>query len=114
MVFAGCEDFGITLAEAQASGTPLIAFGRGGARDIVRSLGEVERPSGLLFKRQTVEAVKEAVEHFETCKSSIHPEACRQNAARFSAERFRRELNQALDEAIALNRRRNAISPSAQ
>ncbi|WP_425311743.1 glycosyltransferase [Microvirga massiliensis] len=114
MVFAGCEDFGITLAEAQASGTPLIAFGRGGARDIVRILGEVERPSGLLFKRQTVEAVKEAVEHFECCKSSIHPEACRQNAVRFSVERFRRELNQALDEAIALNRRRNAISPPAQ
>ena len=37
-VFAGCEDFGIVLAEAQACGTPLIAFGRGGARDIVRSV----------------------------------------------------------------------------
>ena len=37
-VFAGCEDFGIALAEAQACGTPLIAFGRGGACDIVRSL----------------------------------------------------------------------------
>ncbi len=47
MVFAGCEDFGIALAEAQACGTPLIAFGRGGARDIVQAFGEAEHPTGI-------------------------------------------------------------------
>jgi glycosyltransferase involved in cell wall biosynthesis len=93
MVFAGCEDFGIALAEAQACGTPLIAFARGGACDIVRNLGGAERPTGILFSRQTVEALKDAVEHFEVHSAAITPQACRANAARFSEEVF--------DEAIA-------------
>ncbi|CCF00120.1 putative glycosyltransferase protein (plasmid) [Sinorhizobium fredii HH103] len=88
MVFAGCEDFGIALAEAQACGTPLIAFGRGGACDIVRPFGEIEDPTGILFGSQSVESLKEAVEDFERNESSITPQACRSNAERFSEERF--------------------------
>ncbi len=71
LVFAGCEDFGIALAEAQAYGTPLIAFGRGGATDIVRPLGVVDKPTGILFQRQTVEAVVEAVERFEASRGAL-------------------------------------------
>jgi len=92
MVFAGCEDFGIALAEAQACGTPLIAFGRGGAADIVRQLGVAARPTGLLFGRQTPEALKDAVDHFEANQAAIAPLACRENAMRFSEERFDREI----------------------
>ncbi|AWI60674.1 hypothetical protein AB395_00005497 (plasmid) [Sinorhizobium fredii CCBAU 45436] len=88
MVFAGCEDFGIALAEAQACGTPLIAFGRGGACDIVRPFGEIEDPTGILFGSQSVESLKEAVEVFEQNESSITPQACRSNSERFSEERF--------------------------
>lgn len=106
LVFAGCEDFGIALAEAQACGTPLIAFGRGGACDIVRACGEIENPTGVLFEKQTVAAVKDAVEHFEERDSAkISPEACRDNAQRFSAERFRREIATAVDDVIAMHRR---------
>jgi glycosyltransferase involved in cell wall biosynthesis len=108
MIFAGCEDFGISLAEAQALGTPLIAYCRGGARDIVRDLGEVSSPSGILFHHQTVDAVTQAVQFFEARAHCIRPDACRQNAVRFSTERFGREMTEALDDAIALNRRRNA------
>jgi glycosyltransferase involved in cell wall biosynthesis len=103
LVFAGCEDFGIALAEAQACGTPLIAFGRGGACDIVRALGEVEQPTGILFREQTVAAVKSAVEQFEIAPSRIQPQACRENAQRFSAERFRLELAQAFRAALNLH-----------
>ncbi|PDQ17836.1 glycosyl transferase [Mesorhizobium sanjuanii] len=88
MVFAGCEDFGITLAEAQACGTPLIAFGRGGARDIVRPLGESIHPTGVLFDRQAVDSVAEAIDLFEENAVSITSHACRMNATRFSEERF--------------------------
>lgn len=101
MVFAGCEDFGIALAEAQACGTPLIAFGRGGACDIVRRLGVMEHPTGILFERQTVGAVKEAIAHFDLHRKAITPQACRSNAQRFSAERFRHEIAEAL--ATTLN-----------
>jgi glycosyltransferase involved in cell wall biosynthesis len=88
MVFAGCEDFGIALAEAQACGTPLIAFGRGGARDIVRPLGESSHPTGVLFDRQSIESIAEAIDLFEENAVSIAPHACRMNASRFSEERF--------------------------
>ena len=103
LVFAGCEDFGIALAEAQGCGTPLIAFGRGGARDIVHTLGGPQPPTGVLFRRQTAAAVKEAVAYFEANRREIEPSACRQNAERFSAERFRREVAEAFDETLTLH-----------
>ena len=100
LVFAGCEDFGIALAEAQAYGTPLIAFGRGGATDIVRPLGVVDKPTGILFQRQTAEAVIEAVERFEANASALLPSACRENAMRFAPERFTREVAAAFEATI--------------
>lgn len=103
LVFAGCGDFGIALAEAQACGTPLVAFARGGASDIVRRLGDSDRPTGILFERQTTAAVKEAVEHFEAHSKSISPAACRQNANRFAVDRFHREIRTALDLAREVN-----------
>lgn len=49
-VFAAEEDFGIAPVEAQACGTPVIAFGKGGALETVRGLGLVgEKPTGLFF-----------------------------------------------------------------
>lgn len=102
MIFAGCEDFGIAMAEAQACGTPLVAFGRGGARDIVRPFGAAERPTGVLFDRQTSGAVRDAVEHFEACGRAIDPEACALNAQRFSVERFDREIGRAIDAVTSM------------
>lgn len=103
LVFAGCEDFGIALAEAQACGTPLIAFERGGANDIVLPLGLAKRPTGILFDRQTVDCVRQAVEHFEANRMTITPSACQENAQRFSMARFRREIAEAFDEVVALH-----------
>jgi len=103
MVFAGCEDFGISMAEAQACGTPLIAFGRGGALDIVQALGAAREPTGILFKRQSVEAIKSAVEEFEIEGQRIECSACRHNADRFSVARFEREMINALQVAMALH-----------
>jgi glycosyltransferase involved in cell wall biosynthesis len=100
LVFAGCEDFGIALAEAQACGTALIAFGRGGVRDIVRPFGTSERPTGVLFDRQTVSEVCDAVARFEAHSSEIKPAACRDNADRFSVPRFHREIADAVARAI--------------
>jgi glycosyltransferase involved in cell wall biosynthesis len=104
MIFAGCEDFGIALAEAQACGTPLIAFGRGGVKDIVRPLDAGPQPTGLLFSRQTTAEIKAAVEHFESRRRDMAPVYCRENAMRFSAERFRREVAEAFDDVLAMHR----------
>jgi hypothetical protein len=87
-LFAGIEDFGIVMAEAQACGTPLIALSRGGARDIVRP------QSGVTFDEQTGDALAAAVQAFEA--RAFSPEACRQNALRFDRARFRTRFAQLL------------------
>jgi glycosyltransferase involved in cell wall biosynthesis len=97
MVFAGCEDFGIALAEAQGCGTPVIAFDRGGARDIVWPLHSAKHPTGILFETQTVDAIKQAIEQFESHRGAISAAACRQNATRVSVERFNREIAEAFE-----------------
>ena len=89
-VFAAEEDFGITPVEAQACGTPVIAFGRGGATESIRGLSD-PKPTGVFFPEQTVKAIVEAVEVFEGARDRISPEACRENALRFSPARFRAE-----------------------
>ena len=82
LLFPGVEDFGIVPLEAQAAGTPVIAYGRGGARETVVS-GE----TGLFFGEQTEQALVEAIEAFEA--RTFSPAACRSNAAQFTPERFR-------------------------
>jgi glycosyltransferase involved in cell wall biosynthesis len=109
-VFAGCEDFGIVMAEAQACGTPLIAFDRGGARDIVRDLRGAAPATGLLFSQQTPQAIKEAVEEFERQSAKISPAACRDNAMRFSPARFHREFADAWSQTIELKKKQFGTS----
>ncbi|MCZ0750969.1 glycosyltransferase family 4 protein [Aeromonas enteropelogenes] len=90
-VFAAEEDFGIIPVEAQACGTPVIAFGKGGALETVRPLGS-DFPTGLFFTEQTVASVCEAVTTFETNCHLFNPSFCRENAERFSEARFIHEL----------------------
>lgn len=96
-VFAAEEDFGITPVEAQACGTPVIAFGKGGALETVIGLDK-EHSTGVFFEEQTVESIQAAVERFE--KSKIKYEDCRINAERFSNERFLRELKEYIDRKV--------------
>ena len=63
-VFPAEEDFGIGLVEAQACGTPVIAFGRGGVRDIIGPRGD-GGPTGVLFDEQNV-----AFDHSRRCRAS--------------------------------------------
>ena len=90
-VFAAEEDFGIAPLEAQAHGTPVIAYGRGGALETIHGLDRAE-PNGVLFTEQTPEAIAAGVRAFEANAQRITANACRENAARFSAERFRAEF----------------------
>jgi glycosyltransferase involved in cell wall biosynthesis len=87
-VFAAEEDFGITPVEAQACGTPVIAFGRGGVLESVRGM-EQARPTGLFFGSQEPQAIAAAVREFERNEDRILPVHCRENAGRFSTQVFR-------------------------
>ena len=96
-VFAAEEDFGITPVEAQACGTPVIAYGKGGALETIRGQ-ECEDSTGLFFYRQTTEAIIEVVRSFETLSTDILPQICRNNAERFSTERFLTDMRSYIDE----------------
>ena len=97
MIFSAEEDFGIIPVECQACGRPVIAFGKGGALETVK-----ENTTGIFFQEQNEESLKEAIVRFEklegegTFKTSVIVE----HAQKFSAERFRRELQAVIDETL--------------
>jgi len=88
LVFAAKEDFGIVPVEAQACGTPVIAYGRGGVAETV-----IPHQTGVLFDEQTPESIIAAVEAFEQA-GPFDPDRLRENAERFRIERFRREFGE--------------------
>lgn len=85
-LFPGDEDFGITPLEAQASGRPVIAFGKGGALETV-----VENESGVFFEKQTVESLKYAVKKFENIK--FDKQIIRKHAEEFDEDIFKQKIN---------------------
>ncbi|ELA3317246.1 TPA: glycosyltransferase family 4 protein [Klebsiella pneumoniae] len=95
-VFAAEEDFGITPVEAQACGTPVIAFGKGGSLETVRPYG-VSNPTGLFFEQQTINHIVEAIQRFEKFETAIEPAFCRNNSLRFSESRFKAEMQSYID-----------------
>jgi glycosyltransferase involved in cell wall biosynthesis len=89
-VFAAEEDFGIAPVEAQACGTPVIAYGRGGALEsIVGTRSDGNPQTGMFFTSQTPESIIDAVERFEAASAPVRPEDCRSRAERFAPEMFR-------------------------
>jgi len=92
-IFAAEEDFGIAPVEAQACGTPVIAFGKGGVRETV-----IPNETGLFFEEQSISAIVEAVERFERGKNQFEPERIRMHADKFSRDRFKRELSNLVEQ----------------
>jgi len=86
-VFAAREDFGIAPIEAQAAGTPVVAFSGGGARE-----GILPGVTGILFDEQTAEGVLCGIESFEKNLGRFDPGRISAWADRFSAQRFRQEF----------------------
>jgi glycosyltransferase involved in cell wall biosynthesis len=90
-VFAAEEDFGIVPLEAQACGTPVIAYARGGVLETIA--GDGAAATGRFFDVQSADAIAAAVEAFES-HDPIDPQACRRSAERFGSARFRDEFIQ--------------------
>jgi glycosyltransferase involved in cell wall biosynthesis len=108
-VFAALEDFGIAPVEAQACGTPVIAFGRGGVIESV-----ISGRTGTLFEQQSADALVAAIERFESSAWAFNPNVIRENALRFAADRFKRQFVAYVDAAIdSHSRRQAAVGPSA-
>ena len=88
-LFPGEEDFGITPVEAQSAGTPVLAYGRGGACESV-----LPGRTGYWFKEQTVESLADCIERFERDGVACSKEEIREHSRSFSEERFERELKE--------------------
>ena len=86
MVFAAEEDFGMVMAESLASGTPVIAFDKGGSTEIIEDM-----KSGLFFNHQNANSLIEAILLFEKNESLFDPIHIQKSAQRFSKERFKIE-----------------------
>ncbi|SDO26588.1 Glycosyltransferase involved in cell wall bisynthesis [Methylobacterium phyllostachyos] len=95
-IFASEEDFGIAPLEAQACGAPVIAFGRGGARETV-----VDGVTGLHFHEQTTESIIDAVARFETMDHGFDRQAIRAHAENFSTAVFREKFKRYVSEKLA-------------
>lgn len=96
-LFPGEEDIGLTPIEAQASGRPVIAYGRGGAVETVVGFypGENVNPeetTGLFFAEQSADALVEAILAFEAVESKFSPAFVRAQAERFDMSLFKAEL----------------------
>jgi UDP-N-acetylmuramyl pentapeptide phosphotransferase/UDP-N-acetylglucosamine-1-phosphate transferase/glycosyltransferase involved in cell wall biosynthesis len=102
-VFAAEEDFGITPVEAQACGTPVIAYGRGGVLESV-----INQKTGVFFAEQTPESLLNAVEEFERLTWSAAE--IRANAERFSARAFREHFTQFMREEYSASSGVRALS----
>lgn len=87
-VFAAEEDFGIAPVEAQACGTPVIAYGKGGA------LETVTPETGILFQQQNIESIIAAVMEFENSNGRFDGNKIRDNANIYSGERFRKQMKE--------------------
>jgi glycosyltransferase involved in cell wall biosynthesis len=85
VVLPGEEDFGIVPLEAQACGRPVVALGRGGARETV-----VAGETGLFVDEADPDAFANAIDRALT--ERFDPEAIRRHAERFSRSRFGDEM----------------------
>lgn len=91
--FPQLEDAGVAALEAQASGTPVLAYGKGGALDTV-----AEGKTGIFFPEQTVESIGKALRSFEGI--SWDPQKIRRHAEQFSEEKFRGKIRRAVEEEM--------------
>ena len=94
-VYAAEEDFGIAMVEAQACGTPVVAFRKGGASEIV-----VEGKTGILFDVQSSETIIETIKRLDMMYDRLNLAEIRENALLFSKERFRKEFKDFVEEVL--------------
>lgn len=96
-VFAAEEDFGIVVVESMACGTPVIAYGKGGASETV-----VDGVTGVLFEEQTIDSIINAVNKFENLNGSFNFSEISKHAEKFSRANFENNFSKYVEEKYNL------------
>ena len=104
-VYAGVEDFGIAPVEAMASGSPIIAFGKGGILDSVNCLSKSkpnQLSNGILFRRQTATDIIDTIGWFEDKKiwKKFNPQDLNNHAKNFSSKNFKTKFEISIGKAL--------------
>lgn len=103
-VFAAIEDFGISVVEAQACGTPVICLSKGGTKETV-----IDGITGVHFKNQEIEDIKQAIEIFEGNQKKFIAKNIRDHSLQFSKERFEKDIKKFVNEKYEFFRKENEI-----
>jgi glycosyltransferase involved in cell wall biosynthesis len=106
VIFPGEEDFGMVPVEAQSFGRPVIAYPRGGALETVNGLLpdealDPESATGVFFTDQSVGALVEAIQRFESMEAGFLPTRIQAHSQRFGVARFRAEISEFIAEKVA-------------
>ncbi len=91
-IYMAHEDFGILPVEAQACGTPIIAYGKGGLLETT-----LEGVTSILFKQQAEKDLLEAVKEFEDLESQFDPSVIKEFSKQFSKARFNEEFGKLIE-----------------
>ena len=105
LLFPGEEDFGIVPVEAQASGRPVIAFGKGGAQETVigapqDGFADPERSTGMFFGEQSVDSLVDAILRFEALEYHFSPPFIRAHAEQFDKKHFLKKMDHFVAEKL--------------
>ena len=92
LIFPGEEDFGIVPLEAQASGRPVIGYGKGGLLETVLPSDDSGLATGVLYRESTAESLTAAVRAYQQSRDRFDPAAIRRHACRFSRDRFKVQI----------------------
>jgi glycosyltransferase involved in cell wall biosynthesis len=105
LVYPQEEDFGMIAVEVQACGRPVIALGRGGARETVVPFDDPQgrAPTGVFFEQPTAAALVDALQRFDQCADALDPRAIRAHAEHFSTPAFHASLRAAIEEVTGLD-----------
>jgi len=111
LLFPGNEDFGIVPLEAQSFGRPVIAYGRGGALETVKSTSvsenfNPEMSTGIFFGEQQVESLASAILRFESVESKFSPTFIHCHAQQFDVGHFKSEMTNFIDHCLTEHRKR--------
>lgn len=95
LIFPGEDDFGITMVEAMASGKPVLAYGSGGALEIVE-----EGKTGELFRAPEVEILVDGLRRLVENEKNYSSDYIKKSTERYSVENFRKNFMKAVNSAV--------------